>query len=204
MVRTQHNPQLDWLPTHTLCNSAYQADEDYLVVSFVGQAQSATGNAVMSDLKRAYSKGHSQRLIQDTIRRMGTVQTSDGLIVFEYQSARAKRVIWKLTRGLYFREVGAVLPETADHSVLITNPTGAARDLLIVEDVYPHVRDTESMGSYPAVFDYKWLGVRGDDGAGRMHAMAMLLWDGILAVVMFHDPTCRCERCVERQTRARG
>ena len=49
-----------------------------------------------------------------------------------------------------------------------------------VGEIYPPVRDTESMGTCGAVFDYKWLGVRGDDRAGRMHAMAMLLWDGIV------------------------
>jgi hypothetical protein len=119
--------------------------------------------------------------------------------VFEYEPERANRVIWKLARGLYFREVGTVLPKTVEHVVLITNPISAARDLPILEDVYPHVRDTASMGKYGAVFDYKWVSVRSDDGAGRMHTMAMLLWDGIIAVVIFHDPTCRCERCAARQ-----
>jgi hypothetical protein len=67
-----------------------------------------------------------------------------------------------------------------------------------VGEVYPPVRDTESTGTYGPVFDYKWLGVRGDDGAGRTHAMAMLLWDGIVAFVISHDPTCRCRRRISR------
>lgn len=196
-VRAEHNPQLEWLYTHTACNSAYRDDEEYFVVSFAGQAQSETGAAVIADLKRAYAKGHSRGLIRETINRFESVRTSEGLITFQYDSARTNRVVWKLTRGLYFKDVGVVLPDTAKHVVVLTNRVTAERIIMdTVGEVYPHVRDTESMGTYGAVFDYKWLGVRDDDGAGRMHAMAMLLWDGILAFVIFHDPTCRCVRCI--------
>jgi hypothetical protein len=155
-VRAEHNPQLEWLYTHTTCNSAYRDDEDYFVVSFAGQAQSPTGRAVMTDLKRAYAKGHSRGLIRETINRFGNVQTSEGLITFQYDSARTNRVVWKLIRGLYFKDVGVVLAEAAKHVVVLTNRLGAERIIMdTVGEVYPHVRDTESMGTYGAVFDYK-------------------------------------------------
>jgi hypothetical protein len=50
---------------------------------------------------------------------------------------------------------------------------------------FPAVRDTEPMGAYGAVFDYKWLGWK--DGDLRAHAFAMLFWDGLLVGILFHN-----------------
>jgi hypothetical protein len=55
------------------------------------------------------------------------------------------------------------------------------------------VRDTAPMGPHGGVFDYKWLGVTMD--GKRAHAIAMLLWDRLALLALFHDPSCACGEC---------
>jgi hypothetical protein len=55
------------------------------------------------------------------------------------------------------------------------------------------VRAGDGMGRYPGVFDYKWLAVA--TAGSRAHAIAILLWDRLMFMVVFHDPTCSCGEC---------
>jgi hypothetical protein len=89
------------------------------------------------------------------------------------------------------------LPEGVDHAIRITNGA-TAPDRLSLIPFFDAVREPESMGKYGAIFDYKWVGCIGENG-GRMHALAMLVWDGVLAVAIFHDASCSCVRCASRE-----
>ena len=56
-LRTQFNPQLEWLYTHVSCNGDYQKDEDYFVVSFAGHVQQPTAQAVFQISKPPPRRG---------------------------------------------------------------------------------------------------------------------------------------------------
>jgi hypothetical protein len=191
-IRTAFNPNLDWLPTHTVCNDGYKSDEEYFTASFAGHAKSDTGRAVFEDFRRGVGKGHDAALIKAVIGQFGKVVTADGTLLFQYDANRAGRIAWKLVRGIYFAETGRFLPEALPKHMILISPE-KAKD---AETNYPWwtlVRDTEPMGKHGAVFDYKWIGVLVDGGRG--HALGMLLWDRLIILALFHDPNCSCGQC---------
>ena len=96
-----------------------------------------------------------------------------------------------LVRAIYFTETGRVLPESTRRAV-INLSTKRGVDPATDYPLLTHVRGGDGMGRYPGVFDYKWLAVT---GASRAHAIAMLLWDRLMFMAVFHDPTCACGEC---------
>jgi hypothetical protein len=199
-VRRQHNPNLAWLYSHGRCNSAYRADEEYFVASFVGHVRTPTANAVFAELGEAARRGHGVGLLREVISRFGTIVGPRGEVLYSFDSARVNRFLWKLVRGLYHLELGAVLPENLQAPIHLISPATPVADL---ENLgwFPAVRDTEPLARYGGVFDYKWLGWKDDELRG--HAFAMLFWDGLIAATLFHDPRCRCGSCpASRASRA--
>jgi hypothetical protein len=192
-IRSTFNPNLHGLHTHSACNTGYKADEEYYAASFAGHADSDTGRAVFADWRRGVAKGHDQGLLKTILNQFGKVVSADGSRVFNYDVDRAGRVTWKLVRGIYFAEVERYLPETLPKRLMMLSP----HENQHAAENYPWwqlVRDTVPMGTHGAVFDYKWLCVLLDGIRG--HAMALLLWDRLLVLALFHDPTCSCEQCV--------
>ena len=192
-VRKTNGPQLEWLATHASCNSSYREDEEYFCVAFAPQAMgSPTGDAVTNDIQRAFQKGHARGLGKAVLRQLGSVELPDGTVAFHYDHARTARVLWKLIRGLFFIHLQRVLPEQPPPGIeLINGPKEQER--LREHGWFSTVRDTESLGHYGKVFDYKWLCVASNDLRG--HALALLLWDQIVILSMFHDPLCPCGQC---------
>jgi hypothetical protein len=192
-VRQEHAVDLKWLPTHAVCNTAFKDDEEYFVVSLAGHhQQTATGRAVWDDIRRGAAAGHGLGLLKTIIGQFGKVQLSDGSRTFALDRDRSHRVAWKIARGLYTLESGRTLPESQSHNVDIV-PQSEGPRRLPNHSVFPFVRDTASLGRYEAVFDYKWICV--PVGDARCHAIGFLLWDSLVVLVLFHDPTCRCDEC---------
>ena len=190
--RTQFDPQLDWLYTHVGCNGDYQKDEDYFVVSFAGHVQTPTALAVFHDLGTAAEKGRSIGLIMDAIGRFGRVEDQTGELVSTWERGRVHRFLWKIVRGLYTLETDRLLPERPLGHIRILPPNQEPEPLAETA-WFPAVRDTEPMGTSGKVFAYQWLGWK--EGELRAHAFAMLFWDGLQVVLLFHDPLCRCGQC---------
>ena len=92
-VRQQHSPQLDSLPTHTACNTAYASDEDYFVTALVGQHGTALAKAVFEDIKRGAAKGKGIGLIKTILSQFGKVRTVDGAMLFALDTNRANRAV---------------------------------------------------------------------------------------------------------------
>ena len=57
---------------------------------------------------------------------------------------------------------------------------------------FPYVRDTQSKGDYPRVFDYKYICI---EKLNNFHVWAMLFWDKLIFIIAFHDPKCPCDIC---------
>jgi hypothetical protein len=192
-VRREHAVDLKWLPTHTARNSAYKADEEYFVVALVGHHHTPTARAVWDDVARGAGAGHSQGLIRAIIGQFGKVVLPDGTMVYGLDTARANRVAWKIVRGLYTLQSGRTLPESQLRTIEIV-PQSEAAKRLPNHPWFAAVRDTEPLGHHGAVFDYKWLCFK--FGESRGNAVAFLLWDGLIVLVLFHDPACQCDLCV--------
>jgi hypothetical protein len=188
----QHNSvDLHWLPTHTTCNSAYRSDEEYFVMALAGQQQTAVAMSVWADIKRGVEKGHGKGLLRNIVGAFGKVIGIDGSVVFALDSKRAGRIAWKLVRGLYFMLTEHASPEDLPRSIeFIPHAEGHK---LKDHPWFWAVRDTPSLFHHAKVFDYKWLCVK--DAACRMNLVALLLWDGLVILVVFHDPTCPCPKC---------
>jgi hypothetical protein len=194
-IREAFNPNLGWLYTHNACNTAYKDDEEYYVAALSGHAvESDTGRSVFADFRRGVERGHDTGLLKTVVSQFGTVITTDGSRLFHYDVRRVERITWKLVRGIYFRETeGRVLPDTTQQKRVFLLTPDHTKDIDARFPWWHLVRDTEPMGDYGKVFDYKWLGVVME--GGRMHALGILLWDRLLLLALFHDPSCVCWEC---------
>jgi len=162
-VRRQHSPQLEWLPTHVACNSRFKSDEEYFVAALVGQHQTVWSEAVLEHLRRGIAKGHGIGLIKSILSQFSRVVGARGERLFQLDTNRANRAIWKIVRGLYTLETGTFLPEDSYLSIEII-PRSEADGALWQHPWYPLVRHTEGVGRHKAIFDYKWMCRYVDDG----------------------------------------
>ena len=143
-------------------------------------------------MRRGAASGHSRGLIKAIIGQFGKVVLPDGRMLFSLDSERAGRVVWKIVRGLHALMSDRQLPETLLRSVEFVLESEAPMRLPD-HPWFSVVRDTESLWHHRAVFDLKWLCIK--DKEQRGHAVAMLFWDSLIVLTLFHDPTCQCELC---------
>jgi hypothetical protein len=195
-LRESFSPNLTWLPTHRACNHKWRADEEYFVVSFAGHVHTPVAAEVMRDIDRAARQRHGLRVLRDVVSRLGKIEGPHGERVYSFDRNRVDRFLWKIVRGIYYAESGLVLPERTLGAIYFVSPQQTGEQLAAIP-WFPAVRDTESMGKYGAVFDFKWLGW--NDAGIRGHAVAMMFWNGLIAAALFHDPTCACTTCQSRR-----
>src|SRR5207253_334937 len=114
----------------------------------------------------------------------------NGEMLFEYDPNRVNRFLWKVARGLYTLDTSGLLPSTPPDGIELVSPRTEAEKL---PGWFPQARNTEPLGRYGRVFDYKWIGWV--DAGIRGHALAMNFWDGLVATMVFHDVRCACGQC---------
>ena len=200
-IRRQYPTQLDTLPTHVACNTAYRQDEEYFVMVMAGHhSMSWTAKAVWEDIAHSIAtKGSWGGLIRSILSKFGKVTTADGSRLFELDMNRATRVVWKIVRGLYTLETGRLLPDESYRNIEIVIRSEADKTLpnhLWFNDV----ARTEGMAKHKAVFDYRWVCRYIEDGQVDItdckgNLMFMIMWDNLILLCLFHDPACRCHRC---------
>jgi len=90
-------------------------------------------------------------------------------------------------KGPVFKEKGKFLPEGTGRSYKIFS---------VREETAPkelaYVNRTTSRGQYPAIFDYKYMEI---PQLNNLNFWAMLFWDTIITLIVFHDPDCPCDIC---------
>lgn len=110
----------------------------------------------------------------------------DGKVVKRFDGTRVWRIVWKITRGLFFKENGLCLPEvTLRNYKIYSEGEKPGSD-------FDYVRNTPSRGDYPGVLDYKFIKV---PELNNFHLWALLFWDKLIMQVGFHDPQYPCEKC---------
>lgn len=193
-VRKTHSPNLRTIPVHAACNQAYQHDEDYFVNTMAPFARgSYAGNALLKEVFAKYNAGEKRGLVHKVLKEFehkpsGIVLPSS-LIAKRLEGDRVHRVAWKIIRGLYFHHFNEVLPEWVPNGLEIVPPDRPPPKEFLIG-----LPDNPIHGQYPGVFDYKFAKF---PEVHNFNYWAMLLWDRIILIVKFHDPTCNCEHCTQ-------
>jgi hypothetical protein len=192
-IRIEHSPNLFTLPVHQSCNIAYQKDEDYFVHSIAPLTMdSYSGKVIWGDIKKQFKRPAGKRIQQmiykEFEQRPSGLYLPGGKVVKRVDPVRTWRVVWKITRGLFFKEYKRFLPENTPHQFEFVSVNDRP------PDKFAYVRDTPSRGQHPAVFDYKYISV---PELNDFHFWAMLFWDRLIVLVAFHDPECSCPGCNE-------
>ncbi len=191
-IRKKHKPtSLLTLPVHTDCNISYEKDELYFTHSIGCAAQdSYSGQALWRDLSSKYKKPRGKRIakmiFQEFDRTPSGIILPFGKVAKNFDGERVWRVVWKITRGLFFWETGRFLPEYTANGFKITSPNEEP------PKEFAYVVNAQSRGQYPGVFDYKYIVV---SEFNNFNFWAMLFWDRIIMLISFHDPECPCETC---------
>jgi hypothetical protein len=191
-VRIAHSPNLRTTPVHTECNRSYQHDEDYFVNTLAPFARgSYSGNALLRDVFRKYETGKKRGLVHKVVkefeRQPSGLRLPPYLVAKRFEGDRLHRVAWKIIRGLYFHHFNEFVPLNTPNRLTIVPPDRAPpREFFFLPDEPVH-------GQYPGVFDYKFARYA---ELNNFNYWAMLLWDRIILIMMFHDPHCPCDECV--------
>lgn len=192
-IRKLHSPNLQTMPTHISCNNAYQRDEEYFIHSIAPLVQeSYAGKSVLRELTNQYKSDRNSNLAQKILgefeQQPSGIILPPGKIVKRLDPDRIWRVVWKITRGLFYHEHGKLLREDTPKTFSIVAPGERPPDEFFL------IPDDNVRGQYPGVLDYKY---RVFPEMNNMHFWALLLWDQLIMMVVFHDPNCECETCVK-------
>jgi hypothetical protein len=194
-IRKDHSPNLLTIPVHAACNKSYQHDEDYFVHTLAPFGlESYSGKAVLNDAlnrgKEGRNVGLLQKVLEEFERHPSGLLLPGRKVVKRFESDRMHRVILKIIAGLHFHHSGEVLPlPLKTVSTKIYGPGERPPDHFLA---FIGREELKRHGRYPGVFDYcfeKFTEVN------NFHYWAMLLWDRIIVVAMFHDPACQCGEC---------
>jgi hypothetical protein len=160
---------------------------------------SYAGNSKLSEIVGKYHSGREVPLVRMVLaefeRRPSGLVLPGNKVAKRFDGTRIERVAWKIVRGLYFHHHGQCLPASWTVRVEIVPPGEKPPDHFTAVGADP------GMGKYCAVFDYKF---RTFPEAENLHYWALLLWDQIIIIVMFHDPQCQCERCCRTRDQEAG
>jgi hypothetical protein len=182
-IRKNTNLNLFTLPTHTACNKSYQKDEDYFVNSLGPLAKSSyAGNELWEDISHQMSRSESKKLILKILkefeRRPSGIILPHGKVGKRYNVKRTGRIIWKITRGLFYKEKEKILPEDTIHYIgrILGKYEKPTEELILVASTAP------SKGQYFKVFDYKYI------NQDNLYLWAMRFWDSLTVSIMFKYP----------------
>ena len=187
-IRKIHKLNLFTLPAHTSCNMSYRMDEDYFVHSLAPLTiGSYSGNSIWMDISKRMKRPESKKINMMVLKEFDqNIILPDDKIIKRFDGKRIRRVIWKIARGLFFKETGRFIPED----------TLRLLKLFSVDEEPPQefccVSSTPSRGQYPGVFDYKYIDL---PKYNNFHYWGMLFWDKLIVTVAFHDPSCLCDKC---------
>jgi hypothetical protein len=177
------------LPAHRKCNEDYRLDEEY----FTWTLCSVVAGTTAADALNAYNASKFKsgksiplglKVLSEFEEQPGGLYLPRGLVAKRVDGHRIKRVAWKVVRGLYRIEIGSYLPEDTIYALEVKEPEN--RDPSDLDELWERVKAQASRGSYPGVFDYKYLDLRA--GAAQLHAWGMLLWDQMMVFIAHHPP----------------
>jgi hypothetical protein len=181
--------QLQTLPTHAQCNRSYSHDEEYVVAAFVPLAKGTLAANRLFDhhvakFRRGEMQGLMRKIIASFDRRPSGLVLPQGQVLMRVEGERAKRVVWKIVRGLFYLKYTKVLPVDTPYMVEVQEP--ASKAVSEYAEFWDEVKRQPSQGPYQGVFAFKYLEV--SEAEDRLHLWGMLWWDKIIWFVAHDDP----------------
>jgi hypothetical protein len=156
--------------------------------------ESYAGKAVLTEALEKVGEGRNvglhRKVLAEFERRPAGLILPHGKIIKRFDGQRMARVILKIIAGLYFHHYGKVFPQDLTSTTEIYGPDERPPKHFLAFIG----RGIPRHGRYPGVFDYcfdKFSDVN------NFHYWALLLWDKIIIVAMFHDPACQCAECTK-------
>lgn len=153
---------------------------------------SSSGDSFLREVWDKFAKGKKVGLVHKVLDefefRPSELVLPAGQVMKRFEGQRLHRVAWKIVRGLYFHNFGAVLPERTPNQLEVVVPGERPPELFSV------LPDEPIRGQYPGVFDYKYTTL---SAANSLNYWAILLWDKIIMLIAFHDIKCTCDVCVQ-------
>jgi hypothetical protein len=196
--RKNKSPQLLTLPTHKKCNSSFQKDEEYFFQSLFPLADgSPIGEQLWQEFYRKAEKHPRGYSLALKVYKEFKGHTPEGMVIKTMETERIENVLWKITRGLFFKEYGRILNGNLkcylDHYYPnMGNPPPA----------YNLILSSPSKGLYSEYFDYKNMDDKNFPGfpelnltKGHFYNWAFRFWSSIVYFIFFVDSDCRCESC---------
>ncbi len=173
---------LTTLCAHKECNISYQKDEDYFVSSLGPLAmETNSGKLLWNDLKRRMARPEEAKLVKKVLGEFDTkIALPGNQMIKHFEGDRICRVLWKITKGLYFIEKNQFLPDDVfKRFEIFSNSVKQVPPMYNVLLYFP------SRGEYPYVFDFR---IATDSGLPNVMIIAMLFWEKIIGIVMFYEP----------------
>ncbi|MEA1927289.1 MAG: hypothetical protein U9N73_03720 [Candidatus Auribacterota bacterium] len=192
-VRKKHNlDNLTTLPTHKNCNENYCLDEDYFVWSLAPIASMRpTAKAVVRHHTVKFRSGQcvglGRKIIEQFTEKPGGIYLPGDLVAMSVEGNRINRVAGKIIRGLFWIENESFLPEETPYLLELIEPENHGR--CKHPEYWEPVKAQVSKGTYPGVFDYKYLYAKA--GELQLHVWGMLFWDQIMIFIAHHHPKLR-------------
>ena len=171
-------------------------NEDYFLNSIAPLAgDSFSGEYILQDIVRKSKRPESKKLILKVYYEfqpnLSSLIMPKGRIIKRFDGKRIYKIIWKITRGLYFKENTKFLPENTPRNIEFISPGQKP------PEKYGYILNSKSKGDYPGVFDYKYVEFK---KINNFNVWALLFWDRIIIFVMFHSPDCNCKVCIDSRT----
>lgn len=181
------------LRTHKKCNESYSLDEQYFVHTFIPMAiGSVAGTSLWNEIRGKYLKGKylplRQRALSEFEERPSGLMLPSGKVIKRFNADRVWGVVWKITRGLFLDKFHTFLPQDTPRGFELVGPGEQPPEW------FELVRSQPSLGTYPSVFDYKYVKLEYPDDPKVLHTLAMLFWDRLIMVTTFEDPSCKREK----------
>jgi len=197
------------LPTHKKCNTSYQRDEDYFFFSSIpltaftpmeaemwGELQRRI-NGDVENMEEVKAKGRVPRSslfpllmrINDEFkdRTPEGIVMPKGNVVKDFDWPRTHKVLWKIVRGLFFKDYGRVLKEDLPHQINNVRPGKSVPDCFV-----PVIAETPK-GQYRKYFDY--VVKEGKVSDGHFYSWGLAFWNSLGYFVSFTNPDCTCTKC---------
>jgi hypothetical protein len=143
---------------HKSCNKAHQHDDEYLVFAAVIGAveKNAMAQRVFENMYRGFQRPQASRFLNSLVSKMDLIEvhTEAGIYlgkrpIFEYDPVRIRRIIFRMCRGLHFRETGKILSDAHPCRVVNAEQFFKLREVTANKNEFKNVCD--------GVFRYAWV-----------------------------------------------
>jgi hypothetical protein len=196
-ARKFNNLQLMTLPAR---NTDYSKDEEYFRTSVgVIANDRPIGKELFIEIQKQLNRGEAKGLRKRILGEFSStisdrIHLPPRTMLKSIDSKRMYRVAWKIFRGAYFYDNGRFLNEDLDRRIWLVSET--IPDQQHLEPLRKLAVSQPERGRYPGAFAYKY----GESTPPGIVTFALLFWDQVMFIGLFHHSDCPCTDCSSKHT----